>query len=99
MTFDTVIDTVTPQDAITSNSTLTHTSGTVDFNNLNHSFTTFASSNSNTRTITMGSGTITLTGTGTPWNISTTTGLTLNQNTSTIKITDATSQTKAFSGG
>lgn len=98
MTFDTVIDTVTAQDAITSNSTLTHTSGTVNFNNLNHSFTTFASTNSNTRTITMGSGTFTLTGTGTVWNMATITGLTLNQNTSTIKITDATSQTKTLSG-
>lgn len=96
---DLVSDTLTLQDAITSNSTATHTSGIMDFNNLNHSFTTFASTNSNTRTITMWSGTLTLSGTGTVWNMATITGLTLTEWTSTIKVTDASSQTKTFSGG
>lgn len=96
---DLISDTLTFQDAITSNSTFQLTSGTVDFNNLNHSFTTFASTNVNTRTITMGSGTFTLSGTGTVWNMATITGLTFTEWTSTIKIIDATSQTKTFSGG
>lgn len=98
-TFDIINDTITIQDTITSLSTLNHTSWIMDLNNFNHSFTTFTSNTSNTRTITMGSGTFTLSGNGTVWNMSTITGLTLIEWTSTIKITDATSQTKTFSGG
>lgn len=61
--------------------------GTLNFNNLNTTAGTFASSNSNTRTLTMGSGTITLSGNSTAWNTDTTTGLTFNANTSTIALT------------
>lgn len=99
LTFDTVSDTVTLQDALVSNSTGTLTTGVLDANNKNITFTTFSSTNANTRTLTMGSGTWELTGTGTVWSFATITGLTLNQNTSTVKLTDATSQTKTFAGG
>lgn len=84
--------------------TLTVTQGTLDTTNNgvgNYSVTcgSFSSSNSNTRVITLGSSTITLTGTGTVWTTATTTGLTLNQGTSTIKISDGTAASKTFSGG
>lgn len=88
------------QDSLThTGSSLTLTNGSVNLNNLNHSCVQFASSNANTRILTMGSGTLSLTGSGTVWDTSTTTNLTLTPNTSTIKLTDATSSSKTFSGG
>lgn len=69
---------------------LTHTAGTLDANNHNLSTSAFASSNSNTRVITMGSGTWTISGfdnTLTTFDLTTTTGLTVNANTSTLAFT------------
>lgn len=50
-------------------------------------------------TLTMGSGTWTLTGSGNVWQCGGATGLVVNANTSTIKLTDATSASKTFDGG
>ncbi|MBF0331634.1 MAG: hypothetical protein HQL17_06825 [Candidatus Omnitrophica bacterium] len=78
---------------------LTITSGTIDANGKNVSATSLSSSNANTRTITMGTGIWTLSGTGAVWDVSTETNLTLNANTSTIAITDASAVAKTFAGG
>lgn len=91
--------TVTPQDAVTCSNALTLTQGTFTANNFNITCLTFSSNNSNTRVITMGTGTWLLTGTGTVWDTATITGLTVTQGTSTIKINDASSTVKTFSGG
>lgn len=82
-----------------SGNTYTLTNGTFNANNRNVTVTRFISSNSNTRTITMGSGTWTLSGTGTVWDIATTTGLTLNPNTSTILLSNTTTSARTFAGG
>lgn len=82
-----------------SQSSLTLTAGTLNYNNYNATSTVFSSSNSNTRTISMGSGTHYLTSTGTVWNTATTTNLTFNANTSTIIINDASASSKTFADG
>lgn len=68
--------------------TLTLTRDNLNLNNQNVTCGAFSSSNSNGRTLTMGSGTFTLaTNTNPPttvWNVATSTGFTLNANTSTI---------------
>lgn len=86
-------------DNFASSNTLTHTSGTINLNNLTLVCTTFSSSNSNSRTITMGSGKFELTGTGTVWNVSTSTNLTLNKGTSTIFLNNGTTADRTFAGG
>jgi hypothetical protein len=99
ITINGVGTTVELQDALTigSTRTLTLTNGTFTTNNYNVTTGLFSSSNSNTRTLTMGSGTWTISGTGTAWNLATTTNLTFNRDTSTISMTNGTSQT--FAGG
>jgi hypothetical protein len=82
---------------LTSTRTLTLTNGTFNANNFNVTTGLFVSNNSNTRTIIMGIGTWTITGTGTAWNLGTVTGLTFNSGSSTINMTNGTSQ--SFSGG
>ncbi len=57
------------------------------------------SSNINTRSLTMGSGTWSITGTGTIWNFATTTGLTFNAGTSTIKSISTNNTALTFTGG
>ena len=91
--------TVALGDATTLSNTYTLTNGTFNLSNQNFTALTFSSSNSNTRTITMGSGTWTLSGTGTVWDTSTATGLTLNQDTSTILLSDTSTTARTFSGG
>jgi hypothetical protein len=81
----------TLQDVLTSTSSVTVTLGTLVLNNINHS----VSSISNAGTLTMGTGTLTLTGTGTVW----TGGGTITAASSTIKINNASSSSKTFSGG
>lgn len=90
---------MTLQDDLSAGIQVSLNTGTIDANNKNVTTPSFTSSTSNTRTITMGSGTWTLNGTGTVWNTATTTGLTINPNTSTIKITDASSSSRTFAGG
>ena len=80
-----------------SNYTLTN--GTFNANNNNVTVARFFSSNSNTRTITMGSGTWTLQSTGSVWDLTTTTGLTLNPDTSTIVLSGTLSTARTFAGG
>ncbi len=91
----------TLQDNFTQRSglSLTLSLGTLTANNFNISTNNFASSTANTRTLNMGNGTWTLTGTGTVWNTATVTNFTLNQGSSTIAITDASSTSKTFAGG
>jgi len=84
-------------DAYTSTSSIVVTTGTYETQNYNISITNLSSSNSNTRTITLGSSTLTLTAAASPIQFSTSTGLTLNAGTSTIKLTA--SGTKTFAGG
>ncbi len=73
--------------------------GTFDANNFNVNLYNFNSNNTNTRTLTMGSGTWNLIGVDTVWDLGTTTNLTLNEGTSTIKFTDTSGSNKEFSGG
>ena len=91
--------TYTLQDTFTSTAQLGHDAGTLNTNNQTVTALSFDGSGSNTRTLTLGSSTVTLTGTGTIWNWVTTTGLTFNPNTSTIKTTDASATGKTFAGG
>lgn len=86
-------------DNFISTNTVTLSQGTLNANNKNITCLSFSSSNSNTRTLTLGSSLITLTGIGTIWNLATTTNLTFNANTSTIKANDASASTKTFSFG
>lgn len=58
-----------------------------------------SSSNSNTRALTLGATTWTLTATGTPWNLATSSGMTLTPGSSTIKFTNTASNSKTFAGG
>lgn len=76
--------------------TLTITNGTFTANNQNVTCRIMSSNNSNTRVITMGSGTWLLTGTGTIWDTFSITGLTLNSNTSTLEMNDASVTGKTF---
>lgn len=61
----------------------------------------FTSNNSNTRTLTLGASVITLALTTaiTIWDFGTTTGLTFNANSSTIKLTSTSNNAQTFSGG
>lgn len=79
-------------------STFTLTNGTFNANNFNVTATGFVSSNANTRVITMGSGTWLLTGPS-AWGVTTSTGLTLNANTSTLIISDSSTSAVVFAGG
>lgn len=78
---------------------VTLTNGTLSNNSSNISASSLSTSNSNTRVLTLGSGTWSLTGTGTVLDASTSTGLTVNPGTSTIKITDSSVTGKTFAGG
>jgi hypothetical protein len=91
--------TVALGDAFVSNNTYTLTNGTFNASNQNFTTANFASSNANTRTLTMGSGNWTLSGTGTVWDTSTSTGLTVNPNTSTIVLSDTSTTARTFAGG
>lgn len=77
--------------------------GTLDFsaNNNNVTSTVISGSGTGTRTLNMGNGvwTITTPGSATPWNFATTTGLTLNRNSSTISISNGATNTITFAGG
>ena len=59
----------------------------------------FNSSNTNVRTINMGSGTWNMTGSATPWNLATSTNLTLNAEQSRVVITNTSGTTTNFAGG
>lgn len=100
ITFDGVGGAWTLQDALSADgstsTTLTLTNGTLDTNGQTVSLGIFSSSNSNTRVLTLGASSITCSGVSTPWDITTSTNLTLNANTSTITLTG---DTYNFRGG
>ncbi len=94
--------TVTPNYNMTVTSiTMGAFTGTLDFSANNNSPTmgTFSGAGTGTRTLNMGSGTWNLTTVGTTWDMSTTTNLTFNAGTSTIKIAMAGAGQSNFSGG
>ena len=93
--------TLTLQDALlqTTGLGIQLLNGTLNANNFNVTAVSLSSSNSNTRVITMGSGTWTATGTGTVWNALPGSGLTLNEDTSTIVVSDTSATAKTFVGG
>lgn len=78
---------------------LTLNSGILDVNNKNVTILNFVSNNTNPRILNMGSGVWILTGSGIVWNTSTSGNLTLNPNTSTIKLVNNSSSLKNFRGG
>lgn len=82
-----------------SASGITLTNGTLDANGKNVTVPAFASSNSNVRTLSMGSGTWTISGTASCWNLATSTNLTLNPSTSTLKFSDISVTTKTMNLG
>ena len=75
---------------------LTLNYGTFDANDYDVNVGNFSSSNTNTRTLNMGSGVWNLTGIDTVWDLGSTTNLTLNEETSTLKITDTSGSAKSF---
>jgi hypothetical protein len=86
--------------SITTSSTFTLTTGTLNVNNgANITTGLFASTNSTPRVLNMGSGNWTITGTGTVWNITTSTNMTLNCETSRIVITDTSATVNTFASG
>lgn len=82
-----------------ASSAFTHLSGTLSANNFNVSVPFFNSNGTLVRTLNMGNGSWTLSGSGTIWNTTTSTNLTLNQNGSTILVTDTSASSKTFAGG
>jgi len=91
--------TIQLQDDFTTSSSVTTTllRGTLDLNGKTLTTGSFDSSNSNTRTITFGAGTFALA--GTTWNMSISTGATVNKGTGTIALTDTSTATRTFAGG
>lgn len=87
--------TLTLQDALSVTNTLSIFSTTI-FNSNNFNVTVNSFSTSNSPTINMGSGVFTINGQGTPWSVS---AATVNAGTSTIFITDTSSNAKTFAGG
>jgi len=81
--------------------TLTHTSGTVDLNDLNHTIEVFDSNNANVRTVNMGTGTLTVDSAAavTKWDITDATNLTFNHENSTIALSNAAGTAQSFYGG
>lgn len=86
-------------DALSVSNVFEITQNTFTTNDQNVTCANFSSSNSNTRTINMGFADWTLTGTGTVWDTATTTGLTLNEDTSTIIVSNTSASSKTFAGG
>ncbi len=100
LTVDAGTGTITFADAYVHNASLSYKSGTLTAQS-NMTITGVFFNGSTTRTINLGSGTWTLTGTS-PWSGSSFGGVTINSNTSTIKLTDNSASTKGFgfsSGG
>lgn len=91
--------TVTLQDAFSTSSTLTFTNGTFDANDFNVTAAIISVSGSATKVVTMGNGTWTGTSTGTVWSFGTLTGTTVNEEGSTIIVSNTTATSKIFAGG
>jgi len=102
ITLDAPAGTLTLQDDLTTGSSrqLKVTRGTFDANDNNLTLGNFDSGNNTTRTVSMGSGTWSFIGNAVNiWNTNTTTNLTFNEETSTIKFISALGNNKNFLGG
>jgi len=80
-----------------TNAQLTHNSGTLTGNDFSVQYVFFTSTGSSTRVINMGAGTWLSTSNGTLWNV-TSTGMTLNAGTSTIRFISLSAPSKTFAG-
>jgi len=89
--------TLTLLDAYDSASTIIFSNGTFDANDFNVTGSGISISGSATKVVTMGSGTWTATSVSTAWGWSTS-GTTLNEETSTIVISNTTATAKTFAG-
>lgn len=87
ITFDGAGGGWTLQDTFTITNNITHTRGTLDTNGVNVTCDQYTSSNSNTRALTLGASLFICDGLSTQWQLSTSTGMTLNAGTSTIRFT------------
>lgn len=94
LTFSKVGGTATQQDAFSSSTSVSVTSGTYNANNYNFTASSFSSVGTNTRAVTMGSGTWTITGSA--WSVASI-GLTFSGASSTLSFTSASAIT--FAGG
>lgn len=90
--------TLTLWDIFSSTGQIVLTSGTFTTNNFNATCSSVNTTNSNVRTFNLWSSTLTLTDIGTIWNAATSTNLTLNAGTSTIKATNTTASARTFAG-
>jgi hypothetical protein len=90
--------TVVLADNFVSNNEIQLSEGTFNANNKNVTCSNFSFGGTPTRSLIMGSGTWTLTGNTDPWYTNTTTGLTFDAGTSTIKLTGALTADRAFNG-
>jgi hypothetical protein len=99
MAFSAVGGTYTLQSDVIVGGSFGLNNGTVNANGHNVTCTALTSSNGNTRTLTLGSGTWTLNGTGSVIQFSTMTNLTVNQNTSSVLVTDTSAGTKTIAHG
>lgn len=99
--FNGLAGTWTLQDALVCTNVIYLVRGTFDANNFNVTATRFSTDLTNTRVLTMGSGTwnLTTTATSNAWEILQSSGLTINANTSTIKISGSTTNIRTFMGG
>lgn len=86
-------------DFSSNSGTFTLTSGSLDAATYNVSLPAFNSSNSNVRSLSLGTGTWTITSSSTPWNITTSTNMTLDAGTSTINFTYSGAGARTFAGG
>jgi|GEM_PF-1261180 len=100
ITLDAPGGTYTLQDVFTNTgNVISVTRGSFIANGNNITGDSISSSNSNTRAIDISNVTVELTGVGTPWNVATSTGLTLTATGSTIKLTNNSASSKTFAGG
>lgn len=79
--------------------TLVITSGNFDANDFAMDLSGFSMSGATARSVLLGSATHVLRGTGTIWDATTTTNLTFDAETSTLKIVDASGSSKTFNAG
>ncbi|OHA95109.1 MAG: hypothetical protein A3A96_00840 [Candidatus Zambryskibacteria bacterium RIFCSPLOWO2_01_FULL_39_39] len=97
ITISMVDGTLTLLDAYSSVSTIVFTNGTFDADVFSVTGSGVSISGSATKVINMGSGTWTVTGTGSPWGWATS-GTTLNEETSTIVMSNTLATAKTFAG-
>jgi len=86
-------------DAFSSSGSISLVQGAFDAKNYAVTCATFNANVNRVRTLTMGSGLWTLTGTGSVWNIAIATGLTLNQDTADVLLSNTTTTARTFAGG